>query len=205
MIGVLNANMGNLRSVHNALDNLGYDVRIIEDTNSFDDLSHLIIPGVGSYFTAMQTIQSAGFIDGVCNFAASKRPVLGICLGMQLLSSSGDEGGGSQGLDLIPGKVKKMNLPSNLFTPHVGWNTVRFQKDHPVFHRVKNGIDCYFVHSYHFVCRDDSNWYGTTDYGEDFTSIVGKDNVLGFQFHPEKSQANGLKLLENFCDWDGKC
>ena len=205
MIGVLNANIGNLRSVHNALDILGYDVRIVEDTHGFDELSHLIIPGVGSFFTAMQAIQSADFRNSIRSFADSGRPVLGICLGMQILSSTGHEGGGIEGLDLIPGHVEKLNLPANLPIPHVGWNTINFIQDHPVFHRVKNGIDCYFVHSYHFVCQEDSNCFATTDYGIDFTSIIGKDNVLGFQFHPEKSQANGLKLLENFCDWNGKC
>ncbi len=205
MIGVLNVNMGNLRSVHNALDTLGYDVNIVADAGGFDDLSHLIIPGVGSYFTAMQTIESTGVKDSICRFAHSGRPVLGICLGMQLLSSEGHEGGGAEGLDLIAGQVEKFKLPEHLFIPHVGWNTINFEIEHPVFHKIKNGIDCYFVHSFHFVCKDDSNCYGTTDYGMDFTSIVGRDNILGFQFHPEKSQTNGLKLLENFCDWDGQC
>ncbi|MCP3932289.1 MAG: imidazole glycerol phosphate synthase subunit HisH [Bacteroidetes bacterium] len=205
MIGILDISIGNLRSVYNAVDTMGYDVQIVSDKDEFDDLSHLIIPGVGSFFNAIQSIQLTNFREKVGSFTDSGRPVLGICLGMQLLSTTGYEGGEIEGLDLIPGHVEKFNLPKELFIPHVGWNTINFCKEHPVFHKVKNRIDCYFVHSYHFVCHEDSNCFGTTDYGIDFTSIIGKENVLGFQFHPEKSQANGLKLLENFCDWNGKC
>ena len=129
---------------------------------------------------------------------------MGICLGMQLLSDWGEEGGGSAGLGLISGEAKRMPEERDLLLPHVGWNTVEFVKNHPVFQGVKNGIDCYFVHSYHFVCKSDEHVYGRSSYGRDFVSVVGRDNVLGFQFHPEKSQKNGLQLIENFCDWDGK-
>lgn len=205
MIGILNIDIGNLRSVYNALDTMGYDAKIVAEADSFDDLSHLIIPGVGSYFNAMKSIQTSDLKNRIHKFSKSGRPVLGICLGMQLLSSTGYEGGKTGGIDLIPGQVDKLSPPDNLSLPHVGWNTLHFCREHPVFYRVKHGVDCYFVHSYQFICQDDTHCLAITDYGIDFTSIIGKDNVLGFQFHPEKSQANGLKLLENFCDWDGKC
>ena len=205
MIAILDANMGNLRSVFNAVDTMGYDAEIVTHVGLSDQHSHLIIPGVGSFQRVMSDEKVVAVNKKINNFANTGRPILGICLGMQFLSDWGEEGGGSAGLGLIPGRAERMPEEKDLLLPHVGWNTVDFVKFHPVFQGVKNGIDCYFVHSYHFVCNSDEHVYGRSSYGTDFVSVVGRDNVLGFQFHPEKSQKNGLKLIENFCNWDGQC
>src|SRR5262249_28995647 len=139
-------------------------------------------------------------------FARTGKPVLGICLGMQLLSAIGDEGGPRTGLAMIAGRVTRFDSSRVPAVPHVGWNELRLSRPHPVFKNVKSGRDFYYGHSYHFVCDDTSDQLGVVEYGgSDYTAVVSRENVLGFQFHPEKSQANGLRLLESFCDWDGWC
>ena len=205
LVGILDLEMGNLRSVFNAFYTLGYEVEIIKDIAQFDHISHLVIPGVGSYHKAVYHLDGENFRSPIRKFVESGKPLLGICLGMHLLSEYGEEGGRNQGLGLIAGHVTKLASTPNFPIPHVGWNTIKFREHHPVFEGVKYGIDCYFVHSYHFVCDNQKYIYGTTDYGKEFVSIIVEKNVIGFQFHPEKSQSNGLKLLENFCNWDGVC
>lgn len=204
MIGVIDAELGNLRSLTNALDSLGFDVQVVTSPAGFDGLSHLIIPGVGSYATAMHNIRQKDLFQSILDFQRSGRPLLGICLGMQVLSETGEEVRTTEGLGLVPGKV--VSLPQNgLPVPHVGWNSVRQQRPHPVFRQVKDGVDFYFVHSFVLQPAREEIAYGTTEYGHEFCSVVARENVVGFQFHPEKSQANGLRLLENFCLWDGRC
>lgn len=205
MIGILDIDMGNLRSVSKAVYSLGFDFVLVEGPDQLDLATHLIVPGVGSYRTAMQHIHARGLRPGIRDFAESGKPVAGICLGMQLLSGWGTEGGDCEGLGLIPGKVVRLEPEGGLALPHVGWNTTAFKREHPVFKKVRDGLDFYYVHTYGFRCEDPADVLATTDYGQEVCSIVGRGNVIGFQFHPEKSQANGLRLLENFCDWDGKC
>jgi glutamine amidotransferase len=204
MIGILEIGMGNIRSIINAVFSLGYDFLIVSQEEQMQDLSHLIIPGVGSFRLAMENIAKLNLYKSLKNFVDTGRPVLGICLGMQILSDYGEEGGGSKGLGFIEGSV--MRLPDGgLPIPHVGWNDVQFTASHPVFHKVKNHVDFYFSHSYRFIGKRLENVFGVTHYGIPFSSIVAKKNVIGFQFHPEKSQVNGLRLLENFCEWNGTC
>lgn len=205
MIGILDAGMGNLRSVSNAVYSLGFDFVYVEDPGALDDLSHLILPGVGAFGTAMRSLEEKKILEAIRKFKESGRPLLGLCLGMQLLAEFGTEGGKCDGLGFVSGSISRLPGDAKLRIPHVGWNTVEFQGDHPLVHGVKNGADFYFVHSYQFVCRSTESVYGRTDYGGEFSSIVGNKNVVGFQFHPEKSQVNGIKLLENFCRWDGLC
>jgi imidazole glycerol-phosphate synthase subunit HisH len=205
MIGLIDLGMGNLRSVYNAVYVLGFDVETLDGPSGMDACSHLILPGVGSFHTAVNELDSRGFREAITSFAGQGRPVLGLCLGMQLLADYGEEGGGAAGLGLVPGRVERLDLPAGMRLPHVGWNTVRTVRRHPVFARAKSSFDCYFVHTYHVLCRDAEACLATTDYGADLTSITGAGSVIGFQFHPEKSQANGLLLLENFCNWDGVC
>lgn len=208
LIGVIDMDMGNLRSVLNAVHSLGFDHKIVRREADIDGLSHLILPGVGNYRTAMQHLEAQELVEPIRNFARSKRPVLGICLGMQLLSFTGDEGGTGTGVSLIEGHVERFDPMRVPTIPHVGWNEVRLTRKHPVLTKVKSGVDFYFVHSYHFRVDDPKDALGLVEYGganSEYTAIVARDNVLGFQFHPEKSQNNGLKLLENFCDWDGTC
>jgi imidazole glycerol-phosphate synthase subunit HisH len=205
MIGVLDYGMGNLRSVCNAVYEIGYDWALSDSGEDFDDLSHLIIPGVGHFATAMRQLRQHELEEPICVFAASGRPVLGVCLGMQILASHGAEGGGQVGLGLIPAKVEPLPRTAGLRIPHMGWNTVSFHQEHPLTRDAKDGRDYYFVHSFAMVCDEMRNVIGTTDYGADFASVTANGNVAGFQFHPEKSQVNGLQLLENFCNWDGRC
>lgn len=204
MIGVLDLNLGNIGSVANAVYELGYDPLVIKDNAQFDDITHLILPGVGSYKVAMENFHTSSLEKSFYSYIDSKRPILGICLGMQILSDEGTEIELTKGLGLIPGKVDRFSDSINLPIPHVGWNTVSRKIDHPVFKDIKPDVDFYFVHSYHFCCDGEANILATTDYGCDFTSAVIKGHIIGTQFHPEKSQINGLKLLENFCEWDGK-
>ena len=204
MIGILDLNLGNLRSVSNAVYNLGYDFSVVTHAEHFETISHLIIPGVGSFDTAMQYANALQIKETVQSFAKQGKPVLGICLGMQLLADYGEEGGGSEGFGLIRGNVVKMTGAEGMRLPHVGWNTVILGGEHPVLHKCKDKVDYYFVHSYHLVCSTARNIIAKTEYGAEFCSIVAEKNVIGFQFHPEKSQNNGLLLLENFCEWDGK-
>ncbi|MGE0483650.1 MAG: imidazole glycerol phosphate synthase subunit HisH [Gammaproteobacteria bacterium] len=205
MIGILDNGMGNLRSVWNAVYELGYDPVLVEDDTTLDDLSHLVIPGVGHFGSAMRNLVATGRDHRIVEFAASGRPILGICLGMQLLASRGTEGGDTAGLGLIPGAVTLLPAADGLRLPHVGWNTVHVRHAHPVFRGLKPNRDFYFVHSYAMRCDADTDWLAETDYGEPFTCIAGRANVIGFQFHPEKSQVSGLLLLKNFCAWDGTC
>jgi len=204
-VGIANLEMGNLRSVSNAVDSFGYDHCIVDAPEQLDSLTHLILPGVGAFHTAMRRINEKAMFQPINDFVASGRPVLGLCVGMQLLGSRSEEGEDTVGLGLIPGEVRKFNPTRVEAIPHVGWNSVDVCGSHPVFKDVRTGVDFYFVHSYHLKPASDEAVLGVTDCGEKFVSVVARENVVGFQFHPEKSQANGLRLLDNFCGWDGRC
>lgn len=204
MIGILDIGMGNLRSVQNAVYQNGFDPVVVSAAANFDDLTHLILPGVGNFSAAVPEIESRQLRQPILDFVASRRPLLGTCLGMQLLMSESEEGGADAGLGLIDGKVTRLS-GEGLRVPHVGWNILNMTQPHPVFQNIKSGRDFYFVHSYAAVCEHEADLLGTTEYGGPVTAVVGRANVVGMQFHPEKSQVNGLRLIENFCRWDGKC
>lgn len=205
MIGILDLGLGNLRSLSNAVHHNGFDFEIVGAASRFDDLSHLIIPGVGNFAAAMRSFETGQWRAPVHAFAATGRPLLGVCLGMQLLASTGTEGGSSEGIGFIPGTVKRLEPGATLRIPHVGWNVLNPTRDHPVFAGLKAARDFYFVHSYAVNCENRAHVLGETEYGGPVTAVIGRDNIVGFQFHPEKSEKNGLMLLENFCNWDGKC
>ncbi len=205
MIGIANLEIGNLRSVSNAVDSFGYDHCLVDSASQLDDLTHLILPGVGSFHTAMRRVHDSGLFEPLRSFAASGRPLLGVCLGMQLLGSCGDEGEDTTGLELIPGVVRRLDETQAESVPHIGWNSVDFRVDHPMLSGVRTGVDFYFVHSYHLSPKSAADVVALTDCGESFVSVAASGNVVGLQFHPEKSQANGLRMLDNFCGWDGSC
>jgi len=205
VIGILDLGIGNLRSLSNAVHQNGFDFRITENEKAFDDLTHLIIPGVGHFRAAMGVIEQRNLRGPIHDFVATKRPLLGVCLGMQLLAAKGTEGGESAGIELIPGAVRFITPGAGFRIPHIGWNVLNVKRPHPVFQGLKNERDFYFVHSFAMVCDAAEDVLGETDYGGPVTAVVGRANVVGFQFHPEKSEVNGLKLLENFCLWDGAC
>lgn len=205
MIGIINYGMGNVGSVFNVIDYLGYDIEVAQPDVDFMKYSHLILPGVGSYAQAMQNLVNFGLDHKIREFIRSGRPFLGICLGMQLLSTFGEEGGQTKGLNMIPGKVKLMNPGKQHRLPHVGWNNLQVIQEHPILKEIKSEVDFYFVHSFHFEPDLEENSIGKTDYGEYFVSAVASNNIVGVQFHPEKSQKNGIKVVENFCCWSGVC
>jgi len=205
MIGILDIGMGNLRSMANAIDLGGFDPLVVAEASAFDDLTHLVIPGVGHFGAAMSEISVRNLSQGIRDFADSGRPLLGVCLGMHLLAAMGEEGGLSEGLGFISGTVRRLEPGPGMRVPHVGWNELEIRRNHPVFEGIKANRDFYYVHSFAMFCESDESVLGTTDYGGSVTAVVGHGNVLGFQFHPEKSQTNGLKLIENFCLWDGRC
>jgi glutamine amidotransferase len=204
MIGIIDIGMGNLRSVENAVYEQGFDPIRIDAPEQFDEATHVILPGVGHFSTAMKALRSHGLVDALAQFALEqKKPLLGICLGMQLLLSHSEEGDTS-GLNFIEGEVRRFS-GINLRVPHVGWNELVFESQHPVLSGLKSGDDFYFVHSYFASTQVPSETITTTEYGSRFASVVSKNNIVGIQFHPEKSQAKGLQIIENFCDWDGSC
>lgn len=200
MIGILDYGMGNLMSVSNALDYLKLKSIIIEDPEEIKSLSHLIIPGVGAFPYAMEIIRSKELFDPILDFANTGKPLLGVCLGMQLLATHGDEITLTDGLGLISGRVSK--LETNFRIPHMGWNGLNIERDHPILKGVKKDSDVYFVHSYCFQCTNESDVLTSTEYGVSFSSVIAnkEGNVIGAQFHPEKSQKQGLRILKNFSE-----
>jgi len=200
MIAIIDYNMGNLASVQNAFAKLGKDTVVESNPTKFKEYDKLVLPGVGAFGDAMEHLREMNMIEAIREFAASGKPMLGICLGMQLLFESSEEFGSHAGLGLIQGNVKHFDVTKfeeNLKVPHMGWNRM-FTKEHPLF----NGLDdmhyLYFVHTYHVECADENDIIGETYYGYKFTSAVAHNNIMGIQPHPEKSHENGLKILENF-------
>ncbi len=204
-IGILRMPIGNLQSVWNALHELGFEPVFVDERADYESLSHLVIPGVGNFRAVMTHLAERAIPRQVRAYAGSGRPVLGICAGMQLLAREGTEGGLTEGLGLVEGSVDRLAGAPGLRLPHVGWSTVRFRHPHPVFEGLKSDRDFYFVHSYAMRVAQEGDWLGESTYGAPFVSVVGRGNIIGMQFHPEKSQVNGLKLLENFARWDGRC
>lgn len=203
-VGIIDVGIGNIGSLRNALFSQGWDSKLVSRPSDLAELTHLLLPGVGAFSDAVKRLHDSNLFEPIKGFAAEGRPIMGICLGMQLLADYGSEGGDVEGLGLVQGNVLPINAPS-LRLPHVGWNNAHQVLPHPLLEGIRNDVDFYFVHSYRFADVHTSNVLAYTEYGECFTSIVGKGNVVGVQFHPEKSQSNGLRLLDNFCHWNGKC
>lgn len=187
MIGIVNYGCGNFGSIQNMLDYIGFDSEIITTPNELSRFNVLFLPGVGSFDTAMKSLNDGGWIKYIHEYVRSGNKLIGICLGMQLLSTVSDEGI-LPGLNFIPGKVKR--IPEHYITPHMGWNSVKFMNNF----NDKNKF--YFVHSYHYIPDEKTHVLGTTSYNFEFVSAVNKGNVFGFQFHPEKSHKYGMKLLK---------
>ena len=200
MIGIVDYNMGNLRSVQNAFDKIGAKAVIEKNPDRFKEYDRLVLPGVGAFGDAMEHLKSFGMDEAIGEFARSGRPLLGICLGMQLLFHKSYEFGEHQGLGLIEGEVvpfDRAKFSKPLKVPHMGWNELFVQKETPLFRGLPKAFYLYFVHSFHVVC-DDSYAIGKSIYGYEFVSAVQKENIFGLQPHPEKSHDSGLKILRNF-------
>lgn len=205
MIGIIDYGMGNLGSVRNAFEHLGYDSDICSQPERVHEFDRLVLPGVGSFRSGMEALDGLQWTAILKSSVSSGRPLLGICLGMQLLFDRGDEHGPMHGLGLIQGEVAKLAPCAPNKVPHVGWNNLSSIKPHPLFEGVKPSVDFYFVHSYHCVPIDPSDTIATCDFGGEFVAGVARGNVAGVQFHPEKSQPAGMRILENFAQWNGGC
>ncbi len=200
MITIIDYGMGNLGSIKNMLKKIGIESLITNDINKIDIAEKIILPGVGAFDRAMDNLKSLNLIKVLNKKAfADKVPVLGICLGMQLMANSSEEGK-LKGLGWLNANVLKFNIAKTLKIPHMGWNLAKQQKEHDIFVDMYSEARFYFVHSYHFQCNDKNDILASTLYGEDFTSAVCKDNIIGVQFHPEKSHKFGIKLLKNFTE-----
>lgn len=202
---IVDYGMGNVQSVCNALNHLRVANRISADPETVAQSDALILPGVGSFHAAMANIQQRGLLAALHSAVLSRGvAVLGICLGMQLLAEIGHEGGTTRGLGWIPGEVRPMTPHQGLRLPHIGFNQLRVRNKELLFTGMEEGADFYFVHSYHFIAAHSEDVIGLCDYGTDFVGAIRRKNVWGVQFHPEKSQANGLRLLENFARISGE-
>lgn len=203
MICVIDYGMGNLRSVSKAIEALGGRVQVSSNPKTISHASKLILPGVGEFGTAMKELKSRRIEEPIQEAVRRGKPFLGICLGLQLLFEESDESPNTKGLSIIPGKVKKFKLSKtkNLKIPQMGWNQVDFAKSSPITKGIQNHSFFYFVHSYYALPQKKDVVLGTTEYGEDFPSIIGRDSIFALQFHPEKSQSAGLKILKNFIQY----
>lgn len=196
MIAIIDYGMGNLHSVSKAVERLGFEALITADAKEIMEADGAILPGVGAFGDAMQNLQNTGLDDVTKFYAASGKPLLGICLGMQLLFSESEEYGRHEGLSLLPGTVERFQ--GDFKVPHMGWNKLEFkQQQSPLFEGLTPG-HVYFVHSFHVKPERSSDLLATTDYYGQVTAIVGRGNVYGMQFHPEKSGELGMSLLRNF-------
>lgn len=196
MIAVVDYGMGNLRSVENALDFLGIESIITSDKETIFNSDGIILPGVGAFPDAIDNIKEAG-LDKVLKEAVNKgKPLLGICLGMQLLFEESDEVKLSKGLGFLKGRIEKLNI--DLKVPHMGWNSLNMEKESPILNGIKKGSHVYFVHSYYAVTGEEGILNAYADYGVKVPGVVSKGNVYGIQFHPEKSGEVGLRILKNF-------
>ena len=194
---VIDYGMGNLRSVSKALEFVGFEEVVVSgEKRLVEEADVLILPGVGAFGDAMENLRNLELVEPIKRHIEKGKPFLGICLGLQLLFEKSYEHGEHEGLGILKGEVKL--LPPTVRIPHIGWNQLWFKKRGVITEGLKDGDYFYFVHSYRVVPKEEGIILSTTDYGEDFVSSVWVDNLLAVQFHPEKSQKKGLKLLENF-------
>jgi glutamine amidotransferase len=214
MIAVIDYGAGNLRNVCKALEHVGADLTLTDDPRVLEHADKLVLPGVGAFADCRHGLKARGLFEPLRALAAAGKPLLGICVGMQLLFDVGEEMGEWEGLGLIPGRVVRFHFaqtalatsnaesPSHLKVPHIGWNQLWLkQPAHPLLAGLRDGDYAYFVHSYHPRPQDPTHVLATTDYGYEFPSVVARGNVWGIQFHPEKSQDVGLRMLRNFVRW----
>ncbi|MBN2323396.1 MAG: imidazole glycerol phosphate synthase subunit HisH [Spirochaetes bacterium] len=196
MITIIDLGISNIKSIYRGFSVQGFDVRVVTGPDGLKGAESLVLPGVGAFPRAMEILENRGLIEPILNHIDSGRPLLGVCLGMQLLFSDSVEHGLTRGLGIIPGHV--VLFPPGRQVPHMGWNGVFQSQKSPIFSGIPEGADFYFVHSYVARPEQRGDVVSETDHGGKFVSAVGRKNVFGVQFHPEKSQRPGLHLLRNF-------
>ena len=197
MIAIVDYGMGNLRSVEKGFLKVGVDARVVSDRKSIENAGGIVLPGVGAFRDCIKNLTDADLTEAIVDSIRQGKPYLGICLGLQVLFSESEEFGVCRGLDVFRGKV--VRFPERgLKVPHMGWNTVRMVRKPPIFDGIPDDSYFYFVHSFYVRPEDPAIVSGATEYGSEFTSMVWKDNIIATQFHPEKSQELGLKILKGF-------
>lgn len=203
MIAIINYGSGNVRAIGNIYDNFKIPYEIINQPSHLTDFNKVILPGVGAFDETMKMLNDSGFKEELNKVALiDQKPVLGICVGMQILANGSEEGSLS-GLGWIPGKVKKIDkttIKNKPKLPHLGWNSIQVQQSFKIFEDIDEEEGFYFIHSYYFECSHHQNILATTNYGVDFSSAIVQGNIFGVQFHPEKSHSNGIRLLKNFAE-----
>ena len=205
---IIDYGSGNIKSVYNSVKrtlnsfNEFSEVKVSRNLSEIEKADKIILPGVGSFDQCMNRIRKTKDLVETLKdqVITKKKPFLGICIGMQLMATEGKEKGNHKGLGWIEGKVIKIKKNKKIKIPHMGWNTVKVTSKHPIIKRKK--FESYFVHSYNFICKNKKNVLATCDYQQKITAIVGKENIIGTQFHPEKSQKVGLEILKNFISWN---
>lgn len=198
MIAIIDYGMGNLRSVQKGFERVGCQAQVTREASKIAAARGVVLPGVGAFHACMENLQRFGLIEPIRETVREKKPFLGICLGFQLLFSESEEFGKQKGLDLFSGKVVGFNLDSGLKVPHMGWNRVEKKKPSPFMEGISSGDYVYFVHSFYVMPNDVSVIATTTEYGSSFVSSIATDHLFACQFHPEKSQELGLRILSNF-------
>lgn len=197
-VAIIDYGVGNLRSVEKAFAATGCDAVVSGDEDVLREAERLVLPGVGAFASCMKSLRERGFESLVCERAAAGTPLLGICVGMQMLFDVSDEFGTTDGLGLLPGRVRRFE--TELVVPQVGWNRIQQKQKHRLFAGVEDGSFCYFVHSFYCEPGTPDLMVGETEYGLSYASVVARENICGVQFHPEKSQQVGLRMLRNFAD-----
>lgn len=197
MIAIVDYGMGNLRSVEKAFAKVGHEAKITNDPEQLDAATKIVLPGVGAFADAIAELHRRQLVEPLRRAVQQGKPFLGICLGLQLLFDVSYEDGEHQGLGIVPGKVVRFET-NDLKVPHMGWNQLQVRKPSPILEGLSDGDHVYFVHSYYVVPDDDAVIATSTEYGVPFTSSIWRDNLFATQFHPEKSQAQGLRILANF-------
>ncbi len=200
MIAIVDYEMGNLRSVQKAFERVGHSATITSDPAVVAKASKVVLPGVGAFRDAIAALRERKLVEPIRAAIGSGKPFLGICLGLQMLFDKSYEDGEYEGLGVIPGEVVRFKVPAEFKVPHMGWNQVRFQRRPPIFEGVEDGAHFYFVHSYYVTPRDGSVIATETEYPGPFCSSIWRDQLFAVQFHPEKSQAAGLRVLKNFAE-----
>jgi glutamine amidotransferase len=208
MIAIIDYGMGNLRSVQKGFEKVGFDAVVTADPKVVLEAERVVLPGVGAFPDCMRNLEHGGFVEPLLKVIQGGRPFLGICLGLQLLFTESEEFGVHKGLDVIPGRVIRFpeGMEENgeeLKVPHMGWNQLAIHSRPPVFAGIDEGTNVYFVHSYYVKPADEAVVAATTGYGIEFCAAIWKDNIVATQFHPEKSQEAGLRILKNFGELKG--
>ncbi|MFZ3138841.1 MAG: imidazole glycerol phosphate synthase subunit HisH [Thermodesulfovibrionales bacterium] len=199
MIAIVDYGMGNLRSVEKGFLKVGVDARVVREPQAVDDADAVVLPGVGAFRDCIRNLAQTSMTESIMRSIQKGKPYLGICLGLQVLFTESEEFGIYKGLDVFKGKVVRFQI--DLKVPHMGWNNVKILRRPPIFDGIQDESFFYFVHSYYVAPDDTAVVSTTTDYGITFTSMVWKDNIFATQFHPEKSQESGLRILKNFGDF----